>query len=124
MAGRNKNQAATIGRPGRLRVVPITTGELVCLATGSIDDKQVAAAIIGKTLTVVAILECGDEACRGRFGLVAILLALLILAPSAYHGDEACTIGRPHWRASTLGNGTQLPGLTARDVNDVHLRLA
>src|SRR5262245_29242530 len=111
MAGRNKNQAATVGRPGRLRVVPIALGELARRATGSVNDKQVAAAVVGKPLAVVAILERGDEACWRRFGLVAVRPAL-ILAPSAYHADQARAIGRPLWSASALGNSAQLVGFT------------
>ena len=124
MAGGDEGQTATIGRPGRLGVVPITLGELTCRATGSVNDQQVAAAVVRKTLTVVAILEGGDEAGRRRFGLVAVLRAPLLLAPRAYHADESRAIGRPYRRASTLGNGAQLPGLTASDVHHVHLRLA
>src|SRR5262245_9831435 len=124
MAGGDKGQAATVGRPSRLRVIPIALGELARLATGRVNDKQVAAAVVRKTLTVVAILEGGDEARRGRFGLVALLSAPLLLAPRAYHADESRAIGRPHWRASALGNGAELAGLTTSDVYHVHLRLA
>src|SRR5262249_60264871 len=94
MGGGDKGQAATVGRPGRLRVVPITLGELACLATGSVNDKQVTAAVVRKALTVVAILEHGDEACRGRFGLVAVLRAPLLLTPRAYHAAESRALRR------------------------------
>src|SRR5215813_12397108 len=60
MAGGDKGQAAAVGRPGRLRVIPITLGKLACRATGSVNDKQVTAAVVRKTLTVIAILEGGD----------------------------------------------------------------
>src|SRR5262245_1558378 len=44
VASRDKRNAAAIGRPGRLDVVPLAIGELAGLTSGRIDDKQVSTA--------------------------------------------------------------------------------
>src|SRR5882724_818279 len=122
VAGRDKGQAAAIGCPGRLGVVPIAIGELAGRTGDDIDDKQVATAIINKTLPIGAILEPGDQPRRGRLRLV--LLAPIILVTHTHHGDQSRAVRRPHGCASALGDSAELACFATGDVYDVDLRLA
>ena len=110
---RDERDLAAIGRPGRLQIVPVACGEPARLASGSVDEPHVLAALIGEEALVGLVAHALVDA----WSIVVGLSELRVL----HRERDPAAIRRPREIAAVVLERGQLPRLAPveREHEDV-----